>query len=241
MPTANLQPSGPGFITQCQPSGDALNYKCVQVAGDGKSVQTGAPFLPAGWKDMYVTPPLPATAAAVVSFKTVIWSSDAEDIPGSNVRFQPFIRLAGLELTALSVKPAATLTKYTFTWPTKPGGGAWTVADVNACEIGHLLAIHAPLTAGPEILVDLIEKECEYTDPVHLVVEGDVFLAAAEASTDAALGAELAGDAGPESSEEGDAALDGSEAGQLTVDATEAGSVVPEVTRSSDVPLVEEP
>ena len=57
------------------------------------------------------------------------------------IRFKPFARLGGTDADYTEVVPAATFGTHTETGVARPGGGAWTAADLLTLEIGILESV----------------------------------------------------------------------------------------------------
>ena len=113
------------------------NYLLVDEPGpngDADYVSSDTP----GVKDTYVMGDLIPTVGTVLGVKAVLTAR--KDAAGAGA-IQSVYRLSGTEVDGASV--ALTTSHASYVDPiqtTKPGGGAWSIADVNAVEIGVKVA-----------------------------------------------------------------------------------------------------
>lgn len=130
-----LLPSGAGATTNFAPSAGS-NYQCVDdaTANDDTDYVSSSNV---GDKDTYAMGNLASTIGAVkaVAVNTV----DRKDDSGTRTH-QHVTRLSGTESTGTAFAPTTTYVNHQSIFETKPGGGAWTISDVNSAEAGLSIA-----------------------------------------------------------------------------------------------------
>lgn len=123
--------SGAGATTNFTPSAGS-NYQCVDdnPANDETDyVSSSAP----GDKDTYAMGNLSSTAGAIVAVCVV--STDRKDDAGTRTHSHR-VRLSGTESAGTAFSPTTSYVVHQSIFHTKPGGGVWTISDVNSVEAG---------------------------------------------------------------------------------------------------------
>ena len=181
MPTIQLPVSGAGTSSQWTPDGGATTAECVRAAGDGKTATTDA----FGQLDLHELEDLPATAASVDWFKTRLIVFDTGSAPTS---WRPAIRLGATTLYGDALQATAVPTAYEFSWA-RPGGGAWTVADVNAVKAGYESVLTVPIPETGEPRIGDCRGVCSYQDPrlPPMIVHGTAVIPALARSSSAVV------------------------------------------------------
>ncbi len=129
MPVVTLRPTGAGAFTEWTPSA-GTNWEAAAAHG-GANVAASV----AGTRDRYVMDNLPAEAAGVTS--VTAWASAAGDNLGGAFSMRLVIGLGGTESNGDAFFPLdGGYTSFDHAFATAPGALAWTVARVNALELG---------------------------------------------------------------------------------------------------------
>jgi hypothetical protein len=132
-----LRPNGNGNSSQWVGSdGNSTdNYQLVDdpTPDTADYVQSGA----SGDKDTYAYGDLAAASGAVAAVQVISYASKTA---GDALSVQQVARSGSSETAATAQPVTATWTPLTAIFQEKPGGGAWTVADVNAAEFGIQVA-----------------------------------------------------------------------------------------------------
>ena len=121
--TANLTPSaGSNFQNvDDNPANDDTDYNSSSTATQ---------------KDTFNYAALASTLGAVIA--VVVNTVDRKDDAGARTH-NHIARLSGTEVDGAAFSPTTSYTNHQTVYATKPGGGAWTIADVNNAEFGYKL------------------------------------------------------------------------------------------------------
>lgn len=126
-----LLPDGAGASTQWTPSAGA-NYECVDdAAPDGDTTYIASDT--AAQKDLFTLGALASTAAVVYAVQTNLVAR--KDDAGSRSA-RAALTLSGADATGATASLGDAYSDICDVFETKPGGGAWSVYDVNALEAG---------------------------------------------------------------------------------------------------------
>ncbi|USN14225.1 hypothetical protein PAPPERLAPAPP_05550 [Brevundimonas phage vB_BpoS-Papperlapapp] len=129
------RPNGPGATTQSTPNTGTAWQAVDDIASDGQTTYTAIDTV--GNKDTYAYSNMTTTPTTIHG---VVVTTAAQSQGMSPRQFKTLSRLAGVEEEGLAQNVLLDLTaNYRFsqdTFATKPGGGAWTRADVDAAEFG---------------------------------------------------------------------------------------------------------
>jgi hypothetical protein len=126
-----LAPSGAGTTTNLTPTAGS-NYQCVDdnpANDDTDYVSSSTP----GDKDTYAMGNLSSTLGTVVAVAVV--TTDRKDDAGTRTHSHR-VRLSGTESVSSAFSPTTSYLIHQSFFHTKPGGGAWSIADVNSVEAG---------------------------------------------------------------------------------------------------------
>lgn len=132
-----IRPTGPGTTTQSTPTGAATAWQAVSEVVPNNDTSYAA-ISTVGSKDTYVYGDLTA-GAATATVHAVVATMTARTPGMSPRKIAPVARLAGTETDGA---PQAVLIEMTNAYRAeqtvlpRPGGGAWTAAEVNAAEFG---------------------------------------------------------------------------------------------------------
>lgn len=130
-----LRPTAAGATTQFTPlSGNNWDNVDDATTDDETSYVSSSTV---GHKDTYATANLTSTLGAVLA--VVMNTVDRKDDSGTRTHSH-VVGLSGTELTGAAFSPTTAYANHQTVFETKPGGGAWTIADVNNMEIGHVIA-----------------------------------------------------------------------------------------------------
>jgi hypothetical protein len=152
MPIAILRPTGAGALTEWTPSA-GTNWEAVAAAG-GAWVLASA----AGTRDRYALADLPADATGVAS--VTAYASAGGDNLGLAYTMRLTIRLSGVESSGTAfLPPDGGYATFSHAFATAPGALAWTVARVNALELGPDVVD----TTADSFLVDAVWLAVDYT------------------------------------------------------------------------------
>lgn len=127
--------TGGGNYTVLVPSVGA-NYQCVDdnPANDETDYNSSSTV---GDKDTYAMQDLASVLGAVLAVAVV--SMDRKDDAGARTHSH-IVRLGGVDVEGTAFPPTVAYAVHQTFFETKPGGGAWTIADVNNVEAGFKLA-----------------------------------------------------------------------------------------------------
>lgn len=122
--TANMAAvSGANYTnTDDNPANDDTDYVSSSVVGD---------------KDTYNFAALTSTTGAVLAVAVNL--TDRKDDSGSRTH-AALARLSGTEVAGTAYAPTTSYAIHQTIFETKPGGGAWTISDVNSAEFGHKIS-----------------------------------------------------------------------------------------------------
>lgn len=150
MPVAILFPSGAGALTEWTASAGA-NYAAAGASGGAFVFGISA-----GLRDRYALDDLPGDAVSVTSVTAHGSLGVFTDGPVCRL----VLRLAGAESNGDPFSPlSGGYSTFSHTFAQAPGGLAWTVARVNAVELGPDLVS----TLGDDALCDLVWLSVDYT------------------------------------------------------------------------------
>lgn len=130
----NLMPIGAGTHTDFGVTGAAANWAAVDESppdGDTSFVASNT----VGAKDSYAMADLPSSVAAVIAVapKYAVRKTDA----GTRT-WAPLLRIGGTDYVGTTQTPGTSYAQAFQVYETNPHtGAAWTVADVNALEVGE--------------------------------------------------------------------------------------------------------
>lgn len=131
-----LSPSGAGATTNFTPSTGA-NYQCVDEAATPNDDTDYVSSSVVNDKDTYAMGNLASVLGAVVA--VAVTTYDRKDDAGARTHSH-VTRLSGTEDTGAAFSPTTAYAFHQTVFTTKPGGGAWSIADVNAMEAGLKIA-----------------------------------------------------------------------------------------------------
>jgi hypothetical protein len=128
-------PTGAGSTTALTASAGS-NYQCVDdnPANDDTDYVSSST---ASQKDTYAMADLVSTAGAVVAVAVV--STDRKDDAGARTHSHVVNISGGTEAESAAFSPTTSYSVHQTIFHTKPGGGAWTITDVNNIEAGPKL------------------------------------------------------------------------------------------------------
>lgn len=128
-------PSGAGNSAQFTASAGS-NYQCVDEnpANDDTDYVSSSNV---GDKDTYAMTNLSSTSGTVKA--VCVTSVDRKDDSGARTHSH-VVRLSGSESTGTAFSPTTSYSVHQTPFETKPGGGAWTITDVNNAEAGLTIA-----------------------------------------------------------------------------------------------------
>jgi hypothetical protein len=127
-------PTGAGNYTGWTPSAGS-NYQCVDENnpnGDTDYVSASA----AATADTYAMENVTPTTGTVYAVQTVV---RARKDDGGTREIRPRLRLSGTDTNGTTVALGTTYRYWKERFTTKPGGGAWSISDVNSVEAGQEL------------------------------------------------------------------------------------------------------
>lgn len=104
------------------PANDNTDYNASSTPGD---------------KDLYGVQDLVSVAGSVLA--VCVTTQDQKDDAGARTHSH-LAKLGGVELEGTAYPATVGYSIHQTVFPTKPGGGAWSIADVNAAEFGFKLA-----------------------------------------------------------------------------------------------------
>lgn len=130
-----LLPNGDGNSSQLLGSdGNSVNnYLLVDEATQPNSDTDYVESATVGQKDTYAYGNLAVVSGTVYAVAPIPWAKKTD--AGSRA-ICTVARLAGTEVDSGAIALPSSYTYYQDIRTTKPGGGAWTIADVNAAEFG---------------------------------------------------------------------------------------------------------
>lgn len=123
--------TGAGATTNLTPS-TGSNYQNVDDNPANDETDYNSSSNP-GDKDTYAMQDLVSTAGAVVAVAVV--STDRKDDAGTRTHSHR-VRLSGTESVSAAFSPTTSYVVHQTFFTVKPGGGAWTITDVNNIEAG---------------------------------------------------------------------------------------------------------
>jgi hypothetical protein len=166
MPIAVLRPTGAGSLAEWTPSA-GTNWEAAAASG-GADVSASA----AGTRDRYTLDNLPADASSVTS--VTAWARAAGDNLGGAFSMRLVLDLGGTESLGDAFFPLdGGYTPFSHAFPTAPGALAWTVARVNALELGQDV-----IDTTPDLfLVDAVWLVVDYVTTVSAPVRDTLDLA----------------------------------------------------------------
>ena len=130
----NLLPNGNGFYSQFVGSdADSTdNYLLVDEAGNPVTTDyAGSPT--DGNKDTYTFQDLPVSSGTVLGTQVGMYAAKSDTLAKS---IRSVARLSGVDATGTDHTLQTSYDIHDDIYETKPGGGAWTIADVNNTEFG---------------------------------------------------------------------------------------------------------
>jgi hypothetical protein len=156
-----FRPNGVGTTTQLGRYGALSNWDCVdEVTSDGDTSYVWGTVSGAYQKDTYATPD-PATRPGTIN--KVIIKINCERSSGQGLFAKTVVRTGGTDYEGIEITLTNSYVVYSTEYPTKPGGGSWTWADIDAMEIGVVLK--STLTGGKlhEARCTQVWAEVDYT------------------------------------------------------------------------------
>lgn len=131
-----ISPTGAGNYAQFTPSA-STNVSNIDDAYNGIDDDTTYNATAAGSanKDSFVHSDLTAPSGGAIL--AVVVSAYARKTDGGSNQLKPFARLSATDATGTGKELTGTYGFIQLPMETKPGGGAWTVADVNNAEFGY--------------------------------------------------------------------------------------------------------
>lgn len=127
-----IRPSGAGTTTNFTPSAGS-NYQCVDEnpANDDTDYVSSTTV---GHKDLYAFGDLSSSVGSVLA--VVVNTVDRKDDAGSRTQSH-LLLCSGTEAESAAFSPTTSYANHQSVFETRPGGGSWTIADVNSTEGGH--------------------------------------------------------------------------------------------------------
>ncbi len=130
-----IAPDGAGNSTQFTPS-TGSNYQNVDDTAPNDDTDYNSSTT-VGHTDLYTMGALASSSGSVLAVAVI--TSDRKDDSGTRTH-QHVVRLSGTNSTGASFSPTTSYAFHQTVFETKPGGGAWTISDVNAMESGLTIA-----------------------------------------------------------------------------------------------------
>ena len=167
MPTETLRPSAAGDAAGLTPSGAAANWDCVdEASADDETTYVRTNGLVSDVADYYNLGASGLTSETIGSIDVQARVTTSDGTPDANSNSQIGVRLAGTNSlgTKISVFDIGAGNNVWVTYEesalARPGGGAWTVADLADLQVAVLLSEGS---AGPNVRCTQIFVEVNYT------------------------------------------------------------------------------
>lgn len=139
MTQAIIRPSSPGDESNCAVSGDTPGWKCVdEVSPDDDSTYIFS-YSATSPRDLYNLADL--TLAGTINYVRVY--ARIRRTSGIAVSARTAIKLGETVVEGSDITITASYANYYTEHTTKPGGGAWTFADINNLQAGVHLNIYS--------------------------------------------------------------------------------------------------